>query len=111
MSWLLNKQPPEDKAIIQKRRDTLNHTDPEAEAAYHKKLKEQRIKNAEAAAIRDADNLANQKPFYQKVIGLGNAVLKDLTAASANINPDALINFNDDKPKPKKRKTKRRKKK
>lgn len=93
MFFSKSNQSLKDQELIRKRKEALSHQDPDAEAAYLTKLKEQRIKNAEAKAIQDAHNLANQKPFYQKIIGAGTAILKDLS--NIEPNPDALINFND----------------
>lgn len=111
MSWLLGKnkteQSPEDQELLRKRKEALNRPNTKAEEAYLKKLEEQRIKNAEAKAIEDANQLANQKPFYQKVMGMGTALLRDLGDVAANTNPNALINFDEEKPKrtnPKRRK-------
>ena len=106
MSWLLGKhrtqEAPADKQLIDNRKKALNSPNQKAEEAYLKKLEEQRIKNAEAKAIKDADNLANQQPFYKKLVNIGAAVAKDL--GNIQPNPDALINFNEEKPKRAKRK-------
>jgi hypothetical protein len=83
--------------------------DEKAQLAYINAKGERRIENAKLAGQRDADRLANQKPFYQKVINLASNVGKDLVKASNNVNPDALISF--DKPTQTKTKRHRRKKK
>ena len=67
----------------------------EVQAAYELAKKERRIENAKRKAVLDADKLANQKPFYQKVMGAASAIGKDLMQASSNVNPDALFTFND----------------
>jgi hypothetical protein len=68
----------------------------EVQAAYALAKKERRIENAKRKAVLDADKLANQKPFYQKVIGAASAITKDLASGASQMNPDALFTWNDE---------------
>ena len=77
----------------------------ERQKAYNQAKQEQRIKNARAAGIRDAEREAHRQPFYQKLIGAGMALGKDVMAGASKTNPDVFFSF--DKPKPKKRKKKK----
>jgi hypothetical protein len=103
-----NQRTPEDQALIDKRKDALKRCNVKAEDAYLETLEEERIKNAREKAKRDAANLANQQPFYKKLINLGGAIAKDL--GNIQPNPDALINFNDE-PSPRKKRSKRKRRK
>jgi hypothetical protein len=69
---------------------------------------EQRKKNAVAAGIADANKLANQKPFYQKLIGVGVGLGKDIVQGASKTNPNVFFNFDEPTPKRKRRKKKRR---
>ena len=71
--------------------------------AYNDALQEQRLKNARAKGTADANKLANQKPFYQKVLGLGMAVGKDIMKGASNTNPNVFFNMDGPKPKRKRR--------
>lgn len=71
--------------------------------AYNDAMQEQRLKNARAKGIADANKLANQKPFYQKVIGVGMAVGKDIMAGAGKTNPNVFFNMDGPKPKRKRR--------
>jgi hypothetical protein len=73
---------------------------------YNQTLEQQREKNARAAAIRDADKIANRKPFYQKVMGVGLALGKDMVHGASKTNPGVLFNF--DEPKQQRRKRRKR---
>jgi hypothetical protein len=79
----------------------------EINKAYIDAKIEQRKKNAVAAGIADANKLANQKPFYQKVMGVGMALGKDVMAGASKTNPGVLFNFDEPK-QPRKRRKKRR---
>jgi hypothetical protein len=70
----------------------------EIDQAYIDTKTQRRIENAKAAAVRDADALANQKPFYQKLMGGASWLIKDLSEGAANVNPDALFTFDDPQP-------------
>ena len=72
--------------------------------AYIDAKVEQRIKNAKLAGVNDANKLANHKPFYQKLVGVGMALGKDVMKGSSKTNPNVLFNFNQPKPKRKRRK-------
>jgi hypothetical protein len=80
----------------------------EINQAYLEAKIAQRKKNAVAAGIADANKLANRKPFYQKVIGFGTALGKDIIQGASKTNPDVFFNWDDSTPK--RRKRKRRKK-
>ena len=88
-----------------KTKDDLDAEYYERQKAYNQAKQEQRIKNARAAGIRDAEREAHRKPFYQKLIGAGMALGKDVMAGASKTNPDVFFSF--DKPKPKKRKKKK----
>ena len=75
--------------------------------AYIDAKVEQRIKNAKLAGVNDANKLANQKPFYQKVMGVGLALGKDMVKGASKTNPGVLFNFDEPK-QPRKRRNKRR---
>lgn len=77
--------------------------DPEIMEAYEKAKKERRIENAKRIGIQDADRLANQKPFYKKVMGALVAVGKDLVENAPNTDPSILFNMDDTPRKRKKR--------
>lgn len=77
--------------------------DPEIMEAYEKAKKERRIENAKRIGIQDADRLANQKPFYKKVMGALVAVGKDLVENAPNTDPSVLFNMDDTPRKRKKR--------
>ena len=97
-------QPPKSKEQL----DQEAKDEAEVQAAYDLAKKIRRIENAKQKGVMDADKLANQKPFYQKVIGAASAIGKDLMQASSNVNPDALITFNEPEPQRQHRKKKRR---
>lgn len=74
--------------------------------AYIDAKTQRRIENAKAAGIRDADNLVNQKPFYQKLMGGAQWLVKDLSEGASRVNPDALFTFDTPQPKRKRRRNK-----
>ena len=76
--------------------------------AYNQALEAQRIENAKAKGVADANRLANHKPFYQKVLGVVTNIGKDLVKASGNVNPDALITFDEPKERQRRKHRKRR---
>lgn len=59
--------------------------DPEIERVYkdtyQKTYREERLKRVEERAKKAAKAKANAKPFYQKLMGLGDAVAKDLSGS------------------------------
>ena len=71
--------------------------------AYLQAKEEKRLENARAAGVRDADKLANQQPFYQKLVNGGAWLLRDLSDGAGKVNTDALFSW-DEKPKRKRRK-------
>ena len=90
-----------------KTKDDLDAEYYERQKAYNKAKQEQRLKNARAAGIRDAEREANRKPFYKKLAGVGMALGKDMLDGASKTNPDVFFSF--DKPKPKRRRQKKRK--
>lgn len=81
-------------------------SDNKAQTAYQKAYDEQRIKNATQKGIEDANRLANQQPFYKKVLNAASAVTKDFAEGASKTNPDALFTFDD--PKPQRRRTRKK---
>ena len=84
--------------------------------AYNAARQAERIRMAKAKGTADAHREANKKPFYQKVIGVAQAVGKDLTTPTPNggfFNEKASENlFTWGTPKqPRKKRTKRKTKK
>lgn len=96
-----------------KRRDEEDTEEYKArKKAYNDALQEQRLKNARAKGIADANKLANQKPFYQKVMGVGTAIVKDLSAPppkGGGFNFDSNSLFSWETPKPKRKRRRKRK--
>lgn len=76
----------------------------EIDTAYIDAKTQRRIENAKAAGARDADELLNQKPFYQKLAGGAGWLMRDLSAGAARSNPNVLFSFDD----PPQRQVKRR---
>ena len=74
--------------------------------AYIEAKVNRRIENAKIKGIADADKMANQKPFYQKLMGAAATVGKDMIKQSSQTNTDVLFNFGETK-KPRHRKKKR----
>ena len=61
--------------------------------AYVEAKVSQRIENAKAKGVADANRLANQKPLYQKLMGAAATVGKDLVKGSGNVNTDAFFTW------------------
>ena len=97
----------EEKQKRRRERDILEHkkqaSKKAAEEAYLEAYKERRVENAKVIAQRDADKLANQQPFYQKLVSGGAWLLKDLSDGAGKVNTDALFSW-ETKPKRKRRK-------
>ncbi len=89
----------------QKDRENLDPNYYRRRKIYNETLEEEREKNARATAKRDAQKIANQVPFYQKVINVAGKLGKDIIENAPNTNPDVLLSFDDKKPK---RKTKKK---
>ena len=87
-----------------------NRDEAEVQEVYRQAKKEQRMKNAKQRAIQDADKIANQKPFYQKVMSTVTAIGKDVMESASNIHPnnDALFTFDNESERQKKRRKKKR---
>jgi hypothetical protein len=92
----------------EKRQEDLDSDYYKRRKAYKDAKEEQRLKNAREAGIRDANKLANRKPFYQKLIGAGVSLGKDVIQGAAKTNPDVFFSWDTPKPKRKRRKKKRR---
>ena len=104
MLGLFSKKP-EPKSAAQLDQEAKDEA--EIQASYQQSLKEQRIINAKAAGIAEANKKLNQKPFYQKRVGAASAIGKDLMATSSQVNPNALFSFDEPK-QPRKRRKKRK---
>lgn len=100
MLGLFKQQKPDPRKEELKRLEIKHQK--EIDLAYVEAKTKRRIENAKNAGIRDADNLVNQKPFYQKVMGGASWLIKDLSQGAANVNPDVLFTF-DDPPRNKRR--------
>ena len=102
---------PERKRREKQERDTRQQAESkhqkDIDKAYIDAKVEQRIKNARVAGANDANKLVNQKPFYQKVMGVGMMLGKDLVSGASKTNPGVLFNF--DQPKTTRRKRRKRK--
>lgn len=77
----------------------------EINQAYVDAKVNRRIENAKIAAIRDADKMANKKPFYKILGGVAANMGKDLIKGAANADPNVFFTF-DEKPKRRRRKRK-----
>lgn len=64
---------------------------------YLEAKEKERENMARQRGIQDARAIANKKPFYQKVIGLGMAIGKDLTSGAAKTDPSKLFNWGEPK--------------
>ena len=77
--------------------------------AYNKAKTEEKIRIATLKGKAAAQKEAGKKPFYQKVIGVGMALGKDVMKGAGNTNPNVFFNF--DQPKTTRRKVRKRRKK
>jgi hypothetical protein len=74
-------------------------------AIYLEAKEKERENMARQRGFEDARAIANKKPFYQKVIGVGMAIGRDLT--NVNPNPDALFSWGTPQQPKRKRRRKR----
>lgn len=94
---LLNRAPPSPEEL---------DAEQQAQTAYREAKAQRRIENARQAGIRDADRLANKKPFHMKLLEVGKAVLRDMsTNEPNNFNFEYRDPF--EQPQPKKKRKKR----
>lgn len=77
--------------------------------AYIDSKIQQRIINAKAAGVADANKLANRKPLHEKLMGLAATVGKDMVKSGGNKNFNSLFTL-DDNQAPKRKRRKNRKK-
>jgi hypothetical protein len=105
MSWILGD--PERRRKRQKQQEDLDHNYYKRQKAYNDAKEKERERIATIKGTQDAQKIANQKPFYQKLMGAAATIGKDLVKNSSNMNTNALFSWDDPAPKRKRRKKRR----
>ena len=67
--------------------------------AYNAAKTKEKIRLASIRGTQAAQQEANRKPFYMKLLGAATTLGKDVMAGANKTNPDALFNWNEPKTK------------